>query len=332
MSLGSPRVARLTLEEEVLAEADDLFQSCESYITQAKSSFSVLPFAAINEWRTKRKDEHLSQMYDSLLPRIQASEKALRAILEKTAEGKESVRKEARDLQLHLTNCIEGFRDDLSESEPVVDQLRDVVDLVASQSSSVKFMLQFNDEVARQKMSENALKERQALAPWSIRMPNAAAALGNIDAYDVSADADHINLSGKLQTLRNTREQAMSTLAVVLEQKEARTQSLSGCCSSKDAIEGILRRDVRSTSFPSPTGSSNSGSDAASPFSPASGATDDKRAAVEAILTASDKCVEKFEQIQKTSVESTKRLQRLVEIRERINEVDSSLLSGAGNE
>ena len=336
---GSPRTARVTIEEVTLSEADELIRDCEAYISQAKSSLSVLPFAAINEWRTKRKDEQLLQRFDALQPRIQASEKGLRAILEKTAEGKENVRKEARDLQLQLVACIEGFKDDLTKAEPVVDQLRDVVDMVSSQSSSVKFMLQFNDEVARQKMGEEALKERQALAPWSIRLPGAsAAAMSNSGAFDVTADEDHVNLSGKLSTLRTMREQAMASLAIVLEQKEARTQSLSGCCSSKDAIEGILRRDLRSSSFPSPGGmggpgggdgssSPNSAAAALASAAAALAASEDKRDRCAKILAASDLCVEKFDAVQKTSTESTLRLQKLVEIRERMNEIDEGLLS-----
>jgi len=308
----------MTMDEAIFFEADELLVECESYISQAKSTLAVLPFSAINEWRTKRKDEQLLQKADVLQPRIQASEKSLRTILETTAGAKEVLRNQAKELQLQLNSCIEKNKEELNNSEPLVNQLRDVVDIMSSQSSSVKFMLQFNDEVARQRISEEATRERQAQAPWSIRMPNSILSSG--ESFDVSGDEDHINLASKLAKLRAMREQAMATLAVVLEQKESCTQSLSGCCTSKDAIDGIVRRSVRSSSS-----SESSSSAQVSPESPNSPDT----LQVTKVLSSSEHCVEKFEAAQKAAGEATKRLQKLVEVRERILELEDSLGNAA---
>lgn len=296
-----------------LSECDALLEDCEAYIAQAKSTLAVLPFAAINEWRSKRKDEHLLQLFDSLQPRVQTSEKALRCLVENSAEGKEALRKSAKDLQYQLASCIATNKEELSKSDPLVDNLRDVVDMVSSQSSSVKFMLQFNDEVTRQKISEVVFKERQAHAPWSIRLQSSLAVMSSIDTLDVTTDEDHVNLAAKLSKLRSMKEQATNALAVVLEEKESRTQSLSGCCCSKDAIDGILRREGRAAS----SSDSNSSDPCPSP--------DTRIDNISKVLAASEACVRKFEESQKISFESTKRLQKLVEIRERINEMDSSL-------
>lgn len=297
-----------------LGETDALLDDCGAYIAQAKSTLAVLPFAAINEWRSKRKDEHLLQLFDSLQPRIQTSEKALRCLVENSAEGKEALRKTAKELQHQLASCIATNKEELSKSDPLVDNLRDVVDMVSSQSSSVKFMLQFNDEVTRQKIGEEVYKERQAHAPWSIRMQCSLAVMSSIDTIDVSTDEDHVNLAAKLSKLRSMKEQATNALAVVLEEKESLTQSLSGCCCSKDAIDGILRREGRAAS-----------SSDANPSDPCPQSPDTRIDNISKVLAASEACVRRFEESQKISFESTKRLQKLVEIRERINEMDSSL-------
>lgn len=295
----------MTLEEIVLSEADALFIECESYLTQAKSSLAVLPFSAINEWRTKRRDDQLVSLFDALQPRIQTSEKSLRDILERAAEKKELLRKRAKELQLQLASCIEFNRDQLSQSEPVVEQLRTVVDSVANESSCVKFMLQFNDEVSRQKLSEEALRERQATAPWATSL-SAASAL-RLDALSLSEDEDHKVLAGKLSSLRNVREETMSELALVLEYKETCTQNMSGCSRSKEAVEQILRRDSAANGDSQPVRLQHSQfcKDCAGVFQ--SG---------EAVMA-------QFEELQATSSAGTSRLQKLVEIRERIIEMDN---------
>ena len=315
MSSSSPKISRasvrlsLTPEEMVLSEADALFVECESYLTQGKSSLAVLPFAAINEWRTRRRDDHLVALCDALQPRIQASEKALRDILESTAQKKEMLRKVAKELQQQLCSCIEYNRAEICKSEPVVEQLRSVVDSVASESSCVKYMLQFNDEVARQKLSEEALRERQAISPWATGL-SAVHSL-KVDS-SVLEDEDHKLLSGKLSSLRTMREETTSELALILEYKETCTQNMTGCSRSKEAVEQILRREIGEAQVPE-LEHSQFCKDCTNVFHKG-----------ESVMVD-------FEHMQTTSAESTTRLQKLVEIRERIIEIDG-MVPGTSSE
>jgi len=319
--LSSPRAARPGQPAAVLQETDELIAECEAFIGQAKSSLAVLPFQAINEWRTRRKDEQLMITYENIQPRIQQSEKALRDLLEQSAEKKQSLREQAKELQSKLGDCIDFNRGELEKSDPVLNQLRSVVDVVSNQSSSVKFMLQFNDEVARQKLSEESLKEK-SLAPWSVRM-SFTSAMNNVESFDVSKDDDHLTLSNKLSSLRTMREHAMSALAVLLEQKEMCTQNLSGCTSIKDTIDGILHRErtktwVANGNNASPLSSRGDagGDDMGKSFEELSGSS---------VVISAEACAQQYDEAQKLSAESTLRLERLVDLRERLSEIDASL-------
>ena len=131
--LSSPRAARPG-PVSILQETDELVAECEAFIMQAKSSLAVLPFQAINEWRTRRKDEQLMSTYENIHPRLQQSEKALRDMLEQSAEKKQSLREQAKELRSKLGDCIDFNRGELEKSDPVLNQLRSVVDVVSNQS------------------------------------------------------------------------------------------------------------------------------------------------------------------------------------------------------
>lgn len=300
-SSASPKAQFLSFDNAVLSEADSLIGDCESYIIQAKSSLTNLPFAAINEWRKTRKDEQLLLLFDSLQPRIQQSERLLREMLEKTSHTKQVLRKEAKDFQVQLEACIEHSKEELSKTEPVVDSLRDYVDLVSSASSSIKFMMQFNDEVSRQRICEQT--DTDAAPQLFFRQPSSLN-----DNFDVSGDEDHVSLAEKLSTLRKMRERAMTGLAKVLQQKESCTQNLTGCTMSKDAIDGILKRDV--------------GSQSVGASSPRDKELDARN--IYKTYVAGEECVKRFDEAANTSSLASTRLQKLVEIRERLLEMDST--------
>ena len=153
-------------------------------------------------------------------------------------------------------------------------------------------------------------------------------ALNNVESFDVSNDDDHLTLSNKLSSLRTMREHAMSALAVLLEQKELCTQNLSGCTSIKETIDGILHRERTKTWVAH-------GSNGASPQSSRSDAgcnsieKNFEELSGSSVVISAESCAQQYDEAQKLSAESTLRLERLVDLRERLSEIDSSLNTAA---
>lgn len=134
-----------------IEEADQLLSECQMFLQQSgDSAFILFPMLTrVKNWRMKRRDNRLISVYEQLYPRIIASEKKLRQIMDDVVEKKGDIRNQARHLQARLQACIRHNKSSLQATEAPVDELRLLINKLSNESALLKEMIEFNKELLR---------------------------------------------------------------------------------------------------------------------------------------------------------------------------------------
>jgi len=130
-----------------------LVDTCKAYIADANTELVTLPFSPfqrIRSWREKRKDDRLLVRHQQLQPQIHEAEITLRNVLMNAITLKDTLKSFAQECYAQLVACIDFTNKSLSMCEPIVDELRLVVDKVMLETLHMKAMLQFNVEIVKQ--------------------------------------------------------------------------------------------------------------------------------------------------------------------------------------
>lgn len=297
----------------VIEEADLLLEDCESFLVQAQTNMKALPFSAfstIRNWRAKRRDNQLYNLYELLRPRIKDAENNLRAIIGEVAEKKNALRLQARYLQIRLDSCICYNKEILDNMNNPADDLRGVVNRLTVESSYVKSMVTFNSDLLRQRNVES-VNRGKSLVPWSAK--NLVAR--QVTEADLMNDPDHSSLLQRLRMLREHREKYVDYLSSVLEYRETFTSNLNSCEASRVHLTGLLKRDY--------------GGIEDEPLDPTMIEFDHCRCTDCSYgCTITSDCTNNLVALRQQAIEANTRLQSLVEIRERIGEIASEIELG----
>lgn len=193
---------QLLVDFKPIEEADKLLQECEKFVQESKGETVgpfVPPFAIIasniRTWRLKRRDMKLSNTYQSLQPRIAATEKILRGIIGEVVEKKAVLRMQAKKLLVRLEECARHNRKLLKSTDIPLDETRTFVNILSSEASILKSMISFNKEVLRLKAAQE-INRSPALLRWGMQKSKAG-----VDV-DISKDEDHVGMEEKLFAFR----------------------------------------------------------------------------------------------------------------------------------
>lgn len=196
--------AHLLVDYKPIQEADELLAECEQFIEESKEGMFILPFAAfsrvaanIKAWRAKRKDSKLITTYQHLQPRIASAEKNLRTVIGEVVEKKGVLRLQGRHLQARLESCVSHNKRLLQASDGPLEETRNFVNVLSSESTIIKDAMVFNTEVLRLKKLEEHAKNMSVLRwgkPRQQRTPQEP---------NLSKDDDHNSLEARLLTFRD---------------------------------------------------------------------------------------------------------------------------------
>ena len=193
---------------------DNLINESESFLLQiqqisletmnsssSNSSSSVLQATKkFRQWRSKRRDEKLLLTMNALLPRIKSSEELLRDTIIQIVEKKLALRDQARHLKHRLDACIAYNAHYVDSQEEVIDEMRNSVNSLSTESAYVKAMVAFNVELVRQRVMET-VRNNRTFVSWGSK----AVLLRPISEQELSEDADHPTLMSRLNTIREVR-------------------------------------------------------------------------------------------------------------------------------
>ena len=154
----------------------------------------------LRQWRSRRRDERLLAMMHSLLPRIKASEDYLRDFIIQIVEKKLALRDQARYLKCRLDACIRYNGDSIDNQEDLIEEMRNVVNRLSTESTIVKGMVSFNVELVRQRVMET-VRHNRTFVSWGSK----AVLLRPISEQELAEDADHPLLMGRLNHIREVR-------------------------------------------------------------------------------------------------------------------------------
>ena len=154
----------------------------------------------LRQWRSRRRDEKLHAVMHSLLPRIKASEEYLRDFIIQIVEKKLALRDQARYLKCRLDSCINYNGDSIDGQEDLIEEMRNAVNRLSTESTIVKGMVSFNVELVRQRVMET-VRHNRTFVSWGSK----AVLLRPISEQELAEDADHPLLMGRLNHIREVR-------------------------------------------------------------------------------------------------------------------------------
>jgi hypothetical protein len=325
-------------------EADQIILSCQSFLNLANSTMIALPFQAfsrIRHWRAKRRDTRLASNYDVLYPKVKSIEKKLRSALNTAIEKKNVLKYQAKYLIIRLEACIQHNKQLLETTTSPLEEIRDIVNMVSQELTLIKSMQAFNYELIRLRNIEliqsGELHPRSLTSGW-----HSSGIVRNIHRpltdIDLENDIDHQFLSTKLDSLREIRQNFVRVLAQMLEQRASYQANLEASETSFHQLMNLVRRDLDHEFYTDLEGnpingliqdpfSSRSSTDAESELSGAITMTYDHERCVDCSIgyRISDECIKNLSSLQQQAAQVNARLQVLVELRERMSEVATSL-------
>ena len=184
------------------SSADTSTSSSSSSMLQAAKKF--------RQWRSRRRDEKLLVTMNSLLPRIKLSEEYLRDLIIQIVEKKLALRDQARHLKHRLDACIAFNSHAITSQEEIIDEMRNSVNALSTESALVKAMVAFNVELVRQKVMET-VRNNRSFVSWGSK----AVLLRPISEQELSEDADHPALMTRLNTIREVNHSAFRSLTAL---------------------------------------------------------------------------------------------------------------------
>lgn len=192
----------LTYLDNLIHESENFLQQISQISAQDSSTDSSMLQAAkkFRQWRSRRRDEKLLLTMNSLLPKIKLSEEYLRDLIIQIVEKKLALRDQAKHLKYRLDACIQYNSSYITSQEDTIDEMRNSVNSLSTESSLVKAMVAFNVELVRQKVMET-VRNNRAFVSWG----NKAVLLRPISEQELSEDADHPALMTRLNTIREVR-------------------------------------------------------------------------------------------------------------------------------
>jgi hypothetical protein len=194
---------------ESFRNLDMLVEECGAFMSDVKSIpqspgsdsgigvFKGTAAQKFRAWRSRKRDEKLLMVYNSLLPRIKDGEEYLRDLIIQIVEKKIALRDQARHLKIRLDSCIKHNCDFVDKHGTVIEHMRSTVNNLSTESSLVKAMVAFNAELVRQKVAQN-IRHGRSFVSWGSR----AVLLRPISEQELSEDADHPVLMNRLYSLR----------------------------------------------------------------------------------------------------------------------------------
>ncbi|CAE7511811.1 unnamed protein product, partial [Symbiodinium microadriaticum] len=233
---------------------DSLITECNNFLSQisqirdsleAGSGSKGIMQAAhkLRQWRSRRRDERLHSVMHSLLPRIKSNEEYLRDFIIQIVEKKLALRDQARHLKCRLEACINYNGDYIDGQEDLIEEMRNAVNSLSTESSVVKVMVSFNVELVRQRVMET-VRHNRSFVSWGSK----AVLLRPISEQELAEDSDHPALMERLNRLRESREQLVMQLSQLLETREAHIVNLDAATLLHKNLLDLLQNDGISSS------------------------------------------------------------------------------------
>jgi len=332
----------------LISDCDALLAECDSYCSEASqqsSSSTILPRNAftnsIRNWREKRRDEVLTAKHDALQPRMVNIEAQLRGVIGEVATQKDEYRNKGKALAVRLEACLEVNRHRAESTEALVVELRQVVDDITGESSVVKSMVAFNQDILRQRANEVAVNDRH-LAPWAMRSsPSSSSSSSSssrrghngqqqqqqeqTELTDIIEDRDHQLLDAKLKAMRAKKMEVLEQLSQALEKREMAQSILANCEEALKSLQTLARTKEGSTTSSSSSSicSGNGGGASPSSASTADKAYDHHQCESCALThKEAEECLEMLRSLAVTESNTNTRLLSLVEARERMLDME----------
>jgi hypothetical protein len=184
-------------------DAENLIDECEAFLSSINNqganpdTYRFPGLQRMTAWKPKYSGSQMLHHYEKLQPKIQDSEKILRGMLVGIIEKKSALRIQARHLVNRLQACIKCQSELLDKAEKPVKELRNLVNDLANESSNIKLMVTFNNEILRQR-NVQAVRQGKSFMPWGKKKSNATV----VSEEDLNNDSDYPLLHRRLHELR----------------------------------------------------------------------------------------------------------------------------------
>jgi hypothetical protein len=160
--MSSPPIDVSSEEDTASKNFDTLMYESENFLEQIRSipEFQGNYLLKFNAWRSKRRDKNLYLTMTGLIRRIKSSEEQWRDNIIQIVEKKLALRDQARHLKCRLNSCIEYNTEFVMGQEHFIEEMRQNVNGLSSESSDLKAAVAFNCELVRQKIIQTVKHNR----------------------------------------------------------------------------------------------------------------------------------------------------------------------------
>ena len=157
----------LTVNKKPIELSVALVREVEDFIDTTKFKQANLSSSSSSNIQTNIKplwklkfynNTNIQQQYEKLQPKIIENEQILRTILLQIFDKKSALLSQAYHLVSRLNACIKYQDQRLIESETPINEIRDIIENLVTESSNIKLMAIFNNEILKQKKVQGVRK------------------------------------------------------------------------------------------------------------------------------------------------------------------------------
>ena len=167
-------------QQKPFMDCDALFADCEEFLklsyraieinnNKGKSGLSKLVHSVpmsdkISKWQSRKKENELTETYESIQARAEQMDHTLNEIANVAAVSTSALITQSVHLNVRLTACVEYNRDEVDKNKPLVKEGRVYLNKLKSNERAILAMMDFMEEIAELKKHEP-----KPYVPWGMR-------------------------------------------------------------------------------------------------------------------------------------------------------------------
>jgi hypothetical protein len=308
----------MSTDLDVEVNVQDIVADCEAFMKQVREQMneSRTPSRRFSFFSTDAPLQDLDAIMTGILQKIEVAEEKLRTRMIEMTEKKAALKDQAAYLKDRVESCILYNRSEMDSMEKQSSIIRKLVNDYSDRCSSLKVMLSFSEDVVklsqREQRNKSDMEAGRFIPAWRLNAPLDGSVV-TMTTEELCNDENYAYLDRKLEQMRSMRTKLANRLKDMLESKESLILALSDVSTARRKLCHLLHIDEGQE-----IGQGNGTDDIHS-----SDVKFDHKQCHDCYASSSltSDCAEHLQRVTADTIEITRRLTMVVEIRERVRDI-----------